>query len=171
MTASPAQTHRFEVVFSRYSANILGYLLRRVEPAEDATDLMAEVFATAWRRIDDVPPGDEARLWLYGVARKVLANHQRGALRRDRLAVRLREELAVRTVPPEAGPAMVRDALAKLPDADREVLTLTAWEQLTPSEIAAHLGLEPATVRARLARARTRLRQVIDPRLHTAETS
>lgn len=161
---------RFEVIFSRYSPNILGFLLRRVEPSEDAADLMAEVFVIAWRRIDAVPPGDEARLWLYGVARNVLANHRRGSLRRNRLADRLREELAT---PPrtESEPSQVGEALAKLSAADRELLTLTAWEQLTPGEIATMLDLEPATVRTRLARARARLRQVLTPETDTAEAS
>ncbi|MFC4908357.1 RNA polymerase sigma factor [Actinomadura gamaensis] len=84
---------RFERAFRAHSGEILGYLARRTEPAEDAADLMAEVSATAWRRVDDLPPGDEARPWLYGTARKVPANHRRGRPRRDRLAGRLREAL------------------------------------------------------------------------------
>ena len=54
--------------------------------------------------------------------------------------------------------------------ADREVLTLSVWEGLKPGEIAEHLGLEPGTVRARLSRARSRLRQLLHPQLHAAET-
>jgi RNA polymerase sigma-70 factor, ECF subfamily len=56
---------------------------------------MAETFLTSWRRLEEVPPGPEARLWLYGVARRVLANHHRGQRRRSALADRLRGELAV----------------------------------------------------------------------------
>jgi DNA-directed RNA polymerase specialized sigma24 family protein len=50
--------------------------------------VIAETFLTAWRRLDDVPAGDEARLWLYGVARRMLANQRRGARRRSSLADR-----------------------------------------------------------------------------------
>jgi DNA-directed RNA polymerase specialized sigma24 family protein len=64
-----------------------------VDQAEDAADVVAETFLVAWRRIDDLPPGREGRLWLYGVARRVCANHLRGVRRRHRLAERLREEL------------------------------------------------------------------------------
>jgi RNA polymerase sigma-70 factor, ECF subfamily len=166
-----AQTDRFEVIFSRYGPNILGYLLRRVEVSEDAADLMAEVFAIAWRRIDSVPAGEEARLWLYGIARKVLANHRRGSLRRDRLAERLRAELALRRRHHEPETSQtVRDALAGLRPADRELLTLTAWELLTPVEIATLLDLDPATVRTRLTRARARLRQILGTQLPVTES-
>ncbi|WP_211343204.1 hypothetical protein [Actinomadura pelletieri] len=42
-----------------------------------------ETFLTAWRRLDVVPPGDEARLWLYAVTRRILADHYRGAAGHD----------------------------------------------------------------------------------------
>jgi RNA polymerase sigma-70 factor (ECF subfamily) len=57
----------------------------------------------------------------------------------------------------------VREALAELPANDREVLVLTAWEQLTPAEIAVVLGVPAATVRTRLHRARNRLRERLAP--------
>src|SRR5580692_1766293 len=72
---------------------ILCYVPRRTENPDDAADVIAETFLTAWRRLDAVPPGDEARLWLYGVARRVLANYRRGERRRAVLADRLRAEL------------------------------------------------------------------------------
>lgn len=154
--------HRYEALFKQHSTSILGYLVRRVDTPEDAGDLMAEVFTIAWRRIDDAPPGEEGRLWLYGIARKVLANHRRGNTRRGRLADRLREQLAVRARHSGHEDPAVRAALARLPEADRELLTLTAWEQMSPSEIAVVLGLEPGTVRTRLSRARARLRAVLE---------
>jgi len=152
---------RFEELYAAYSHLILGYLLRRVEPGEDAADLMTEVFTIAWRRIDRVPEGEEARLWLYGVARKVLANHRRGSLRRHRLAERLREHLAVQPSQDSAG--AVHEALACLPAKDREVLELSVWEGLSAPEIADLLHLKPDAIRARLSRARNRLREELSP--------
>ena len=58
-----------------YAANapaLLAYALRRGTSREDAADLVSDVFLAAWRRIDDVPAGDEARLWLYGAARRLI---------------------------------------------------------------------------------------------------
>ncbi len=159
---------RFEELFSLTGQQILAYLVRRVSPPQDAADLMAEVFVTAWRRIDKVPDGAEGRLWLFGVARNLLANHRRGRLRHDRLADRLRDHLAERARPADLGLAVedaaerVRAGLDRLSPEDRELLTLTAWEGLTPAEIAVVLGISPATARTRLSRARQRLRTALE---------
>jgi RNA polymerase sigma-70 factor (ECF subfamily) len=152
----------FRRLFAANERELLAYVLRRVDRAEDAADVVAETFLVAWRRLDDLPPGDEARLWLYGVARRQLANQRRGQLRRSRLADRLRAELPAAVArarsPEDHRVAAVRAALARLDEEDREILRLTSWEGLTPSEIAAVMGLPGVTVRSRLHRARKRLR-------------
>lgn len=81
----------FRSLFAGHSRALLGYALRRVSEPADAADVVAETFLVAWRRLDDVPTGSDARLWLFGTARRVLANQRRGALRRSRLADRLRQ--------------------------------------------------------------------------------
>lgn len=76
---------------SLYEANydaILGYVLRRTQQA-DTPDVVAETFLVCWRRLGRVPEGEQARLWLYGTARRVLANHTRAERRRARLTGRL----------------------------------------------------------------------------------
>jgi RNA polymerase sigma-70 factor (ECF subfamily) len=80
-------------LYRDHAPEILGYALRRSGDPDDAADVVAEAFLIAWRRLGEVPPGDEARLWLYGTARHVLPNQDRGARRRDRLTERLRDEL------------------------------------------------------------------------------
>ncbi|MCW3017458.1 MAG: subfamily polymerase sigma-24 subunit, partial [Solirubrobacterales bacterium] len=57
-------TDRFRQLFAAAERDLLAYALRRVDRAEDAADIVAETFLVAWRRLDDVPAGDEARLWL-----------------------------------------------------------------------------------------------------------
>jgi RNA polymerase sigma-70 factor (ECF subfamily) len=147
-----------------YDANvraILGYALRRTTSPEDAADVTAETMLVAWRRLQEMPAGDEARLWLYGVARRVLANHRRGAERRDRLGARLKEQLVAVSPDPTdqvADRLGVRAAMERLSGADRELLQLTAWEGLEPREAALVLGVPARTVRTRLSRARARLR-------------
>jgi RNA polymerase sigma-70 factor (ECF subfamily) len=153
-------------LFESEARGVLGYALRRVESAEDAADIVAETFGVAWRRIEQVPAGSEARLWLYGVARRVLANQRRGALRRQRLGDRLREQLrltadAVAAADDDRADA-VRQAIAQLPEQDREVLLLANWEGLTPTEIAGVVGVPATTVRTRLHRARRRLRDELE---------
>lgn len=157
---------RFSGLYASTFDALLGFALRRVARPEDAADVVAETFLVAWRRFDDIPPGDEARLWLYGVARRTLANQRRGAERRmaltERIGSRLRRELAA-AVPDPADriteQVVVREALDRLADRDREVLELTAWEGLTGPEIAVVLGVSEVAVRARLSRARRRFRE------------
>jgi RNA polymerase sigma-70 factor (ECF subfamily) len=155
------QRIRFEGVFRDHAGDLLAYALRRTADPADAADVVAETFTAAWRRMDRLPAGPEARLWLFGTARRVLANHRRGRRRRDALAERLQEHLAALGPPPppdEGLGAVVRDALAALRPDDREVLTLVCWEGLEPAEAAAVLAIPPATARTRLHRARARMR-------------
>jgi len=146
-------------MYAANSASVLGYLLRRSANSDDAADAMAETFMVAWRRIDAVPAGDEARPWLYGVARRVLANHRRGERRRSSLADRLRTELAGASCSASAGLELpeVMAAFRRLGERDREVLMLEGWEGLGPAEIAAVLGCSRNAARIRLHRARRRL--------------
>ena len=157
---------RFGRLFKDAERDILAYALRRVARPEDAADIVAETFLVAWRRLDDVPAGDGARLWLYGVARRQLANQRRGDLRRSQLGDRLREVLATAAtaVPDTDGErvAAVRGALGRLSERDRELLTLSNWEGLDPAEIAVVLAAPAVTVRSRLHRARRRLRKELE---------
>ncbi len=153
---------RFRALFDSEARAVLGYALRRVGQPDDAADVVAETFAVAWRRIGDVPAGD-ARPWLLGVARRVLANQRRGTRRRAALDERLRGELrAVMPAPqPDDVADSVRRAIATLPEQDREVLLLAGWEGLTPAEIARVCEVPDATARTRLHRARGRLRAAL----------
>lgn len=148
-------------MFQENHRALLSYALRRVSDPADAADVIAETFTTAWRRIEDVPDGARARLWLFGVARRVLANHHRSQRRRDALADRLRDTLA-EVVVREPADSGLAQALVRLRDDDRELLRLLAWEQLTQEEIAVVLGLSRPAVRVRLHRARRRLRALLD---------
>jgi len=135
---------RFGRLYSGHAREILGYALRRCTDPEDAADVVAETFLAAWRRLAEVPHGEEGRLWLYGTARFVLANHRRGELRRSRLAEQLRAELG-RRLPTDAAPGStgVVEALKALEEPDRELLMLVGWEELTPAQAAQVLGVTP----------------------------
>lgn len=163
-TADAAE--RFGALFEEHSRSLLAYALRRVDSPQDAADVLAETMLVAWRRLEDVPPGDETRPWLFGVARHVLLNHHRSERRGLRLGERLRTLLVDVPIEDPASAvgesAMVHAAMARLGDEDREILRLTAWEGLEPTEIATALSIPPATVRTRLHRARARLRHELE---------
>jgi RNA polymerase sigma-70 factor (ECF subfamily) len=150
---------RFSALYREHMRELLGYALRRSSDPDDAADVVAETFLIAWRRLGEVPPGGDGRLWLYGTARRVLANRDRGARRRERLTERLRDELR-QELPchrTREGSDLL-EALAALGEADRELLMLIGWEELTPTQAAQALGISPFAARTRLHRARRRLR-------------
>jgi len=154
-----------ERLYAEHGRAVLAYAVRRCTDAHDAADIVAETFLVAWRRLDDVPADEGARLWLYAVARNVLSNHHRSERRRERLAERLRRELTLALddlVEPGSGSGAVAAALASLGAEDREILRLTGWEGLTPRQIAVVLGITAVAARSRLHRARARFRAVLD---------
>jgi RNA polymerase sigma factor (sigma-70 family) len=157
--ASDDRQDRFQAIYQACHAVVLGYVVRRTANPDDAADVIAETFLTCWRRLEEVPPGSEARLWLFGVARRTLANHHRGERRRLALADRLRDDLAVAYRPPQptAEESRIAAAFRRLPADQRELLALDAWEGLDYGEIAVVLGCSRNTVRVRMYRARKRM--------------
>lgn len=160
---------RFEHVYDACSGPILAYALRRTASPDDAADVVAETFTVVWRRLDDVPMGVEARPWVYGVAKRVLANHHRGAHRRVRLEDRLQTTMAQPRQEEAQDFEPIAAAFGSLNERDRELLSLVAWDGLSHAEIATALGWSAATVRLRLHRARKRFRTQLDTLQHSPE--
>jgi len=154
---------RFERLYALARDPLARYLARRAS-ADAVEDLFADVMTVAWRRLDDVPPDGELP-WLFGVGRRVLANHRRSQGRFGRLLERL--TLTAPGIDPglpavTAGDPDLDLALARLPDADAEVLRMWAWEELAPSEIAVALGISANAASIRLHRAKGRLRALLE---------
>ena len=160
--------HRFERIYETHYDAVLRYCLRRTA-REDALDAAADTFSVAWRRRSDMPL-DDPLPWLYGVARRVLANQHRSARRRQGAAAYLR---VAGDDPPE-GPelqvirdeeaALVVAALGRLQPADREIIQLAGWEQLGRSAIATAMQCTPNAVTKRLNRALDRLARELGTR-------
>lgn len=167
---TPRQADGLQQLLRTNAADVLAYLERRVTPASDAADLLSEVMLVAWRRRTQVPRDDQqARMWLFGVARRTLANHARGAMRRDRLAAKLRAELelAARCDETAGGQddsaAEVREAIASLPPDLAELVRLVHWDGFSLTEAALLLDLNPSTARGRYQRARDLLADTLRP--------
>jgi RNA polymerase sigma-70 factor, ECF subfamily len=123
---SAGRRARFERIYAAGYEPVMAFALRRTATPEDAADVVAETFLTAWRRLDRLPDPPESRLWLYATARRVLANQRRGQRRSLRLVAKLRG-----AVPDPPGGAsgdrdtsLIAAAFGRLRPADREVLTL-----------------------------------------------
>jgi RNA polymerase sigma-70 factor, ECF subfamily len=151
---------RFRRLCEAHTAAVLAYALRRV-PRDDAADVVAETFLVAWRRLDEVDERN-ALPWLYAVARRVLLSQRRTAIRQQAIAERVAAvEPSDLSEPssPSLGSHRVLTALAGLPEPEREVLLLAAWEELSSNEAARVLGCSATAYRIRLHRARKRLRE------------
>ncbi len=145
----------FEELFAAHYWSVRAYVLRRA-PAEAVEDILSETFLVAWRRVDGI--GEDPLPWLFGVARRVMANQFRAERRRGALTARLQSLLPAGPGPGWEPPASMSDELAvamvTLSPAEREALLLVAWEGLEPARAAQAAGCSPAAFRGRLHRAR-----------------
>ena len=150
----------FRFLYEDHADRVLAYALRRV-PEEDAADVVSETFLTAWRRADDIPT--DPLPWLFGVARRTVANRRRSLRRRAALRERVEGEASrgPRLAPDPADQVesrmAVSAALGRLSGRDREALMLVAWDGLDAERAAATVGSTPAAFVVRLHRARRRL--------------
>jgi len=173
ISASFADPGRFGAIFDRHATILYRYLVRRVG-VDEAEGLLGDVFRIAFEKRDAYDfERPNARPWLYGIATNLLAHHRRTEARRigatARLLARRRPEddLAdgatdhlVERLDAEALWPHVADAVAALPEGERDALLLYVWEELSYEEIARALGVPVGTVRSRLNRARESLREL-----------
>jgi RNA polymerase sigma factor (sigma-70 family) len=172
IAASFEDSERFGVLFDRHATVIYRYLVRRVG-VDEADTLLGETFAVAFeRRATYDCTRTEARPWLYGIATNLLAHHRRSEARRLAATARLRAHSpgAEDAFGPVVKALTVADvwlrtarAITELSTEERDVMILRAWEELSYEEIATALGVPVGTVRSRLSRARTHLRELVPP--------
>jgi len=156
------RVEQFEYLYAATKARITAYALRRASPA-DAADALAETYAIAWQRLEDVPAGHAGLLWLYVTARNVMANSLRARQRQSLVFERLVAELEHRHHPPPGEEALAaREALSRLRAGDRELLILIAWDGLSTTDAARVLDCSPTALRIRLHRARRRLEAALE---------
>jgi RNA polymerase sigma-70 factor (ECF subfamily) len=155
---------RFDVLYNAHYRAIYAYVHRRLAPRfDDVPDAVADVFAVAWRRLNEVPADEQELLWLYGVAHRCVLRARRSDWRRLRLLARLTEEARSRplSLGPDSREEEVREAIEQLPARDREVLRLVMWEGLSHGEAAGVLGCSVNAIAQRLHTARERLRTAL----------
>lgn len=150
---------RLESLFAAHAAVVLAYARRRTD-STTADDVLSEVFVIAWRRLEQIPP--EPVPWLLACARHVLAHARRSEHRRAALIERLAATPPRTEVPAELSDGVLGRALASLPEHDREVLLLVAWEGLSAQQAATVLDCSPRTFSMRLHRARKRLSAALE---------
>ncbi len=154
---------QFTVLYDQHCRQVYAYVVSRAG-RQLAEEVVSEVFLITWRRLADVPA--PALPWLLTVARNVVTDQFRAA-RRQSVAAELQawasEPRAVSDVADEVTERLtVLNALATMSEADRELLTLLAWQGLTPRQAAEVVGCSTPTLFVRLHRARRRLERAMD---------
>ncbi len=156
---------RFRILYNDLYDDLWRYIQRRSINTEEARDTLSEVFLVAWRRLEDIPAGKEARLWLFGVARNLVKTSWRKRKRGGDLVVRIGSEMSTRGTTDEeldnSGVLKIVKALQFLSENDQEILRLLAWENLSHKEISVVLGCSENAVAIRIRRARVRLMKVL----------
>jgi RNA polymerase sigma-70 factor, ECF subfamily len=151
---------RFDRLWQDHAPAVVRYAHRHVLP-DEVEDVVAETFVVAWRRLDDVPA--YGLPWLLGVARNVSANVRRSRHRREALTGRIAADLDEGPAWPETDDDdAVTAVLHRLADADRELLTLIAWDGLSHEEAAEALGCSRGALKVRLHRARRRFAALLE---------
>ncbi|MCH2417101.1 MAG: sigma-70 family RNA polymerase sigma factor [Acidimicrobiales bacterium] len=156
---------RFRILYNDLYDDLWRYVQRRSINTEEARDTLSEVFLVAWRRLEDIPAGKEARLWLFGVARNLVKTSWRKRKRSGDLLVRIGSEMSTKGTTDEeldnSGVLKIVNALQFLSENDQEILRLLAWEDLSHKEISVVLGCSENAVAIRIRRARVRLMKVL----------
>lgn len=150
-----------EELYRLHAGTLRNYLLYRCPDAQLVDDIVSEAYLAAWRSRTSVPA--DARSWLLGTGRRVLATQQRTAARYQGLLQRVAVEMSTSREDQELSPEelSLRGMLAQLPEQDQEVLILAGWCEMSNTEAAKVLGCTAIAYGVRLHRARTRLRTLI----------
>ncbi len=161
--------HSFDAAFEAEFASLHRYVARRVG-ASAADELAAETFAVAFRSWERLDPARPVRPWLYGIAANLMRHHWRKERRMLRAYARTgvdpvlaEDDEAVERADADSQRRELAAALAELRRDEREILLLSAWAELTDTEIAAALGIPAGTVKSRLSRTREKLRNRLEP--------
>jgi RNA polymerase sigma-70 factor (ECF subfamily) len=160
---SKGSAESFTELFRRYKQPIYGFFRRRVAEPAHAEELTQETFLALLRAAARYEPRALFRTYLYAIGFKILrAHHRKAAFRATFFGQKATVFDAAQEDATESG-LWVRRAVAKLDPLDREILLLREFEALSYGEIADLLRLPLNTVRSRLFRARTALRNLLEP--------
>ena len=173
VAASLEDTEAFGELFHRHAPRLHAYIRRRLGRTL-ADDLVSETFTTAFRQRDRFDGRADFCAWLWGIASNLIAKHHRQETRMYRALSRtgvdpaedgVAERASDRASAAALGPPLAK-ALASLGAEDRNAVLLLAWGDMSYPEIAATLGLPVGTVKAKIHRARIKLRKALPKERH-----
>lgn len=161
MALDPKSVARLHAAFEDHYDAVLAYASYRTTNSEDAEEIASATYLSAWRRILDMP-GEPATLpWLYGVAKKTLANQQRAITRRgalaDKLARQARSPLGL-----QVADGRLEAVIARLTSDQQTLIELSSWNEVSYVEGAAILKCSANAYAIRLHRARVAVKVALN---------
>jgi RNA polymerase sigma-70 factor (ECF subfamily) len=176
----------FETLVRRYQDRLVGILFHLVGCQEEAEDLSQEVFLRLYKARKGYRPRSKFATWLFTIANNLAANHLRGKRRKpsvpmsgagspsDGMApiaqqVPARDRTASSQMRKVELSEIVREALGVLGEDQRMAVLLSKFEDMSYAEIGGVMNRSPAAVKSLLARARTELRERLEPYIHEGE--
>ena len=153
-------------LYARHGHAVLGFLMARLGNRQQAEEVLQDVMLAAWNNADSFRGESKVRTWLLAIARNRAFNVQRGKKLdvtplNDAFEIASEETGPFERVARNAQHTTLREALDHLPAAQREILVLVFFHQLSGPEVAEVLDISPGTVKSRLHRAKEALRRVL----------
>lgn len=152
----------------RYTPRLYGVAQAFANDADEAEDLLQELWIVAYRKADSRTTGSPVGAWLHAILLSIGRTRWRRRRRRARLAALWRGSSTEPSVgcAPEIGPALERARLwrevARLPDRQRQALLLRIVEDLSTTQAAARMGVAEGTIKAALHNALKTLRRNLE---------
>lgn len=153
------ETQAFETLYHRYYEKVYAISRGVLLDADEAADAVQEIFTLVYRHLGRFDRRSKFSTWLFRIAVNRSIQQAR-RLKYQHREVELTETITpAETVPPPAVDPKIDEALSRLAPADRALLTLFYWDELSLQEIADSLETNVNAAKTRLYRARERFRQ------------
>ncbi|MFC4224831.1 RNA polymerase sigma factor [Lysinibacter cavernae] len=170
----PPATPTIEDLAQQHAPDLLTYFVRRIQVPADAAELLNDTLVAIWRAEGRLPKdAEQARMWMFGVAKRVLKRHYRTGARHERILSRAEASLTA-SLEPELSlaeqaesHAFVREMVDSLPQRQRELVKLVHWDGFSIVEAAQHLGISASTARTHAQRAKAQLAVLLGSEFET----
>jgi RNA polymerase sigma-70 factor (ECF subfamily) len=170
----------FEELVMRYQGRLITVLEHLVHRRDAAEDLAQEVFLRVYRARKSYVPGAKFSTWLFTIANNVASNALRSRSRRkevnvvageagdashplERMAKAASGLMPTRQLDKAEASEVIREAIDSLNERQRMALLLSKFEGMSYTDIADTMGLSVQAVKSLLSRARTNLRDLLEP--------
>lgn len=159
------ESQAFQILFTRYKDPIWSFILRKVRDRNLTADLYQEVFLRVWKSAHTFRAGQKVRPWVYQISSNVMRDQYRKGTRQVQTTEL--DDLTPGQMTDPIGMTDLENAISSLPEPLKDAFLLGAVQGLDHNEVATALNISSANARARLSRARIRLREL----LNNGETS